>query len=185
MFFVGGSGVSTVVGGSGQNTMFGGSSGRDLLVAGVGLTTIVGFNGNSLVGLGTNPDVLVSGGGNETLVGSAQGEADKLFANNGNDAMFGGTGNDTLVAAGGNAQMIAGSGSDLFLFSNGNAGGVAVIWNFAQGQDHVELYNYGPKVVDAILNSAVVNTGGTTVTLPDNTRITFADITHLSANDFV
>ena len=186
MLFVGGSGASTAVGGSGASTLFGGSSGRDLLVAGTGPSTLVGVgSGNQLVGIGTNPDVLISGGGNETLVGSADGGSDVMYANNGDDALFGGSGNDILVAASGNTQMIAGSGADLFVFSNGNAGGSAVIWNFAKQQDHVGLYGYGPHVVRSILKSAVVASGSTAVTLRDNTRITFADVRHLSAHNFV
>jgi len=65
-----------------------------------------------------------------------------------------------------------------------NAGGSDVIWSFAQGQDHVGLYGYGPNVVGSVPKSAVVASGSTTITLSDNTRITFANISHLSTHDF-
>ena len=186
MLFVGGSGVSTAVGGSGMNTLFAGSSGRDMLVAGSGASTLVGSgSGGILVGLGSVQDVLVAGVGNETLVGSAGGGSDVLYANAGTDVMFGGSGSTLLVAAAGNAQMVGGSGQDLFVFDNGAAGGNDVIWNFVQGRDHVGLYNYGANAASTILQNAVVASGSTTLTLPDNTRITFGTLTHLTSSDFI
>ncbi len=183
MLFVGGSGTSTAVGGAGNNTLFGGSSGRDLLVAGVGASTVVGTDGNTIVGLGTSPDMLVAGTGNETLVGSSGGGNDQMFANSGNDALFGGTGNDTFVASTGTAQMVGGSGQDLFIFVNGAAGGIDTIWNFQQGQDHVALFGYGRGIVRFLLNTASVAGGSTTITLPDNTHITFGNVAQLNSSD--
>ena len=183
LLFIGGAGVSTVVGGSGDNTLFGGSSGRDVIVAGYGPSTLVGADGNSLVGLGANQDVLVAGSGNESLVGSGGGGGDIMFANRGDIAMFAGTGNDTFVASSGTAQMVGGPGNDLFAFVSGATGGSDTIWNFTHGQDQVALFGYGTGTVSTLLASAVVSGGGTTITLPDNTRITFGNLTHLTASD--
>jgi Ca2+-binding RTX toxin-like protein len=184
MLFVGGSGVSTAVGGAGASTLFGGS-GQDLLVAGTGASTLIGGgSGAVIVGLGSNPDALVAGSGNETLVGSAGGGNDLMFAGTGTDAMFGGSGNDTFIGASGAAQMVAGAGQEVFLFSQGSAGGSAVIWNFAQGADEVALLGYGANAVSNALASATVAFGSTTISLPDNTRITFANIADLKASDF-
>lgn len=99
--------------------------------------------------------------------------------------IFAGGGADNIVAGTGNAQMVAGGGSDLFVFGNGQAGGNDVIWNFAHGTDHVLLANYAPDIVTTALNSAVTSGGSTTITLPDNTRITFGAVTQLTAGDFV
>jgi hypothetical protein len=183
MLFVGGSGVSTAVGGSGNNTLFGGNSGRDLLVAGSGPSTVIGADGNTIAGLGANQDMLVAGAGSETLVGSGGGGGDLMFANNGSDAMFAGNGRDSFVASTGTAQMVGGTASDLYVFVNGTAGGSDTIWNFAQGQDHVAMFGYGTNIVPSLLRSAAVAGGSMTMTLPDNTRITFANVTHLTAND--
>jgi hypothetical protein len=185
MLFVGGPRLSTVIGGAGNSTLFGGSSGRDLLVAGLGPTTLVGANGNVLVGLGASTDVLIAGPGSETLVGSGGGGSDIMFANSGNDAMFAGNGNDTFVASSGTAQMAAGPGADLFIFVKGAVGGTNTIWNFSQGQDHVALFGYGTGVVPNLINAAVVNSGGTTITLSDNTHLTFGNLTHLTTNDIL
>ena len=180
LLFVGGAGASTVVGGTGRSTLFGGASGRDLLVAGSGLSTVVGAGaGAVIVGRGAAGGVLIAGSGAETLVGSADGGNDMMFAGSGPNVLYAGTGNDTFVAAHGDAQMIAGRGRDLFLFSNGAAGGAVTIWNFAQGQDHLALFGYGTNAVSGALASAVKDTSTIyttmTITLPDNTRITFGN----------
>jgi Ca2+-binding RTX toxin-like protein len=186
--FVGGGGASTVVGGAGSSTLFGGASGRDLLVAGAGASTVVGYgSGVVIVGRGTGGDVLVAGAGAETLVGSADGGNDVLFAGTGPDALFGGTGSDTFVASTGGAEMVAGAGHagrDVFLFNNGSAGSANTIWNFVQGQDQVALFGFGRSVVANVLAAASVKDGSTTITLPDNTRITFASIGNLKSSDF-
>lgn len=190
LLFVGGAGASTAVGGAGKNLMFGGSSGHDLLVAGTGASTVVGSgDGVVIVGLGNAGDVLVAGSGAETLVGSAGGGNDILFGGAGFDAMFAGTGNNTLVAAPAGAQMFAstvpGAGEAEFIFSNGAAGGVYTLWNFRQGTDHVAMFGYGPNAVANALAGAAVGFGSTTVTLSDNSRITFANITNLKASAFL
>jgi Ca2+-binding RTX toxin-like protein len=121
-------------------------------------------------------------------VGSAGGGNDIMFGGTGADALFGGTGSDTFVAASGGAQMVAGAGhagQDEFLFANGGAGSSDVIWNFVQGQDHVALFGYGANVVANAVAGAVVTAGTTSITLPDNTRITFANVANLHASDFL
>ena len=186
MLFVGGSGASTATGGSGSSTLFGGSSGHDLLVAGSGPSTVVGAgSGAVIVGLGANHDVLIAGSGNETLVGSAGGGPDIMFAGTGSDALFAGTGNDTFVAAAGGSQMIAGPGQDVFNFTEGAASGSTVIWSFTQGQDHAALFGYGTNAVTNALATAKVVSGSTTITLPDNAQVTFANIANLQSSDFM
>ena len=186
MLFVGGSGVSTATGGAGPSTLFGGSSGHDLLVAGSGPTTVVGAgSGAVIVGAGAGNDILVAGSGNETLVGSAGGGPDIMFAGTGSDALFAGTGNDTFVAAAGGSQMIAGPGQDVFNFTEGAASGSTVIWSFTQGQDHAALFGYGTNAVTNALATAKVVSGSTTITLPDNAQVTFANIANLQSSDFM
>jgi Ca2+-binding RTX toxin-like protein len=180
--FIGGSGVSTAVGGAGSNTLFGGSSGRDLLVAGQGPSTVIGANGNIIAGLGASRDVLVAGAGSESLVGSNGGGGDLMFANAGNVAMFAGNGNDSFVASSGSAQMVGGVTSDIYIFVNGAAGGSDTIWNFTPGQDVVAVFGYG-NIVPELLQTAVTSGTSATVVLPDNTHITFGNLAHVTAND--
>jgi hypothetical protein len=193
--FVGGiSGGSTAIGGVGHATLFGGAGTNNMLFGGAGAATIYGgAGGDVLVAGGSAGDLILAGAGNETLIGSNQASADTLaggsgndlmVAGNGNDVMFGGSGPDTMLAGIGNAVMVAGSAQDLFVFANGHAGGSDIIWNFTQGRDHVLLANYGPNAVATALAGAVVAGGSTTITLADNTRITFGGIAQLTAHDF-
>ena len=171
-----------MVGGGANSTLFGGSSGNDVLVAGTGASTLVGTAGNTIVGLGTSQDMLVAGTGSESLVGSSGGGNDAMFANTGADAMFAGDGNDSFVASSGTAQMVGGSGHDLFVFVNGYSGGNDTIWNFTVGQDLVALFGYGTGIVPSLLASATITGNSTTITLPDNTTITFGNGTHLTGS---
>jgi len=81
-----------------------------------------------------------------------------------------------MIAGTGNDAMVAGTGPDLFVFTDGQSGGNDVIWNFAPGTDHVFLAGYAPNIVPTALAGAVSSGGSTTVTLTDNTKITFAGI---------
>lgn len=99
--------------------------------------------------------------------------------------MFGGSGHDTFVAAAGYSQIITGSGQADFVFSNGAGGGKTEIWNFVHDQDHVALFGYGVNAVRDAVANATVAFGSTTVTLADNTRITFANVARLTAQDFL
>lgn len=186
MLFVGGSGNSTVTAGFGHSTLFGGT-GHDLLVSGTGFCTMTGGGDGAVLvaGSASFSNVLIAGGGNETLVGTANPFGSLMFAGSGSDAMFGGAGRDTFVAASGDAQMIASSGVDEFIFSNGASGGRTVIWNFTQGLDHAALFGYGVNAARDAVANATVAFGSTTVTLADNTRITFANVSNLTARDFL
>jgi len=81
--------------------------------------------------------------------------------------------------------MIAGPGQDVFSFTEGAAGGGTVIWSFTPGQDHVALFGYGTNAVANALATATVASGSTTITLPDNAQVTFANIATLQSSDFV
>lgn len=139
----------------------------------------------TIQGMGTAGDNLIAGAGAETLVGSGDGGNDIMFGGPGFDAMFAGTGNDTFVAATGGALMTAGPGKDLFIFVNGAVGSANTIFNFTQGQDYAAMFGYGANAVSNALGGAVVSGGSTTITLADNTRITFANITSLRSTDFL
>ncbi len=130
-----------------------------------GVTTITGAGDGAVVSAtGFRPEVLAAGAGNETLIAGA--------------------GNDTLVAGNGTTEMTGGAGNAIFLFVNGAAGGTVTIENFAPGQDFVALRGYGSAAGANALATDVVAGGSSTVTLPDNSRITFANVGNLTASDF-
>ena len=56
---------------------------------------------------------------------------------------------------------------------------------FYQGKgDLVSLQGYGPDAVSTVLAQQTASGAGTTITLADNTSITFAGVSHLTASDF-
>ena len=138
LFFVAGSGSATVFGGSGSDTFFGGK-------------------GTAEVHGGTGGDnLLVAGAGNTTLFGGGNG-----------DDLFGGLGNDTFVASTGSATITSGSGTNLFVFTDGQAGGKDLIQKFASGVDTISLSGYGPGAVANALATQQHSAGSTTITLSD------------------
>jgi hypothetical protein len=88
------------------------------------------------------------------------------------------------LAGTGTAQMIGGSGPTTFLFADGNTGGAANVENFLPGQDFVAVRNYGSNAVQDALTGASVVACSTTITLADNSRITFIGVANLTQSDF-
>jgi len=90
-------------------------------------------------------------------------------------SMVGGAGSDTLGAGAGTDTMAGGAGSDLFQFTkaviNGNAP-TDIVMDFGS-TDSVLLGGYGAAEASAALASAVTVGTDTTLTLSDNTKITF------------
>lgn len=183
----GGTGSATIVGGQGGGVFQGGSGGNNLIYGGAGATTIFGGgNGDSLFA-GSGPDqVVYAGSGNETLSAVFDANGAMMTAGNGNDQVTGGVGNDTLVAGTGNETVTGGLGADQFQFDNGDAGGKATITDFSAAQgDRVALLGYNPNQVQEALAHEQISGGNTTITLADNTTITFIGVTNLNASDFV
>jgi len=183
------SGSLTVTGGTGGGIYAGGSAGNNLILAGNGPTTIFGGgNGDQLFANGSSNQEIAAGSGNETLAGGL-GTGNNVFIgssdSSSSDIMGGGAGNDTLYAGAGSDTMIGGAGSDLFAFFNGSAGGTDQIADYNAGQgDLVGLFGYGSNEVAQALASQSTSGGNTTITLSDNTTITFSGVSHLTAANF-
>ena len=140
--------------------MAGGAAGTTLFGGGDG--SAITYSGH--VGAG----YYVAGSGNETLNASAS------------------TTNDTIIAGSGSAAFTGGSGLDTFIFYHSLTslvgGGVELIANFSPA-DRVDLVGYGVNSATTALRTAVSDNAGTTISLSDNTKITFlnfADVTGLA-----
>jgi Ca2+-binding RTX toxin-like protein len=194
--FLNGSGVSqfqgqfgsdTVYGGAGGGTFTGGSAGDNLLIAGTGAATLVGGgSGDVLAVLGGNAsNVLTAASGNETLIGGLSTGANTFHAGSGADLVVGGLGNDTLQAGTGSASISGSLGSNEFLFVDGQAGGQDTLLDFTLSHGNkVALQGYGANEVQNALAGAVVAHGSTTITLSDNTVVTFLNDAHVTASNF-
>jgi Ca2+-binding RTX toxin-like protein len=168
LLFVSGSNDSTtIVGGSSPSTLFGSAG-----------SSITFFSTSSAGGA-----LFGAGIGNETLNASGSSANVNLFGGNdptGGDKLIGGAGNDTLTAGSGGDTMTGGKGDNVFAFFDGSAGGHDLITDFGTtgSSDKVLLANYGltgPGFAN-VLATATTSNGGATISLPDNTKITFEGV---------
>jgi Ca2+-binding RTX toxin-like protein len=166
-------------GGTGGNNYI---SDNDLFVGGAPVTIVGGGNGDQLIAAGSSFADLSAGSGNETLNAGLSIANDQLHAGPGKDQLLAGTGNDTLFAGTGHATMTGGLGTDTFTFQQGLAGTVTIS-DFMTG-DTVQLQGYGPNEAQDALANAKISGGSTTLTLSDNTKITFVGVTNLTTKDF-
>ena len=94
----------------------------------------------------------------------------------------GGVGDDAIIAGTGAATLVGGGGADFFDFfaSLGGPSVNVVIGDFS-AIDNVMLVNYaGGEGANAIA-AATTSGGSTTITLSDNTKITFTGVTNAGA----
>ncbi|CAP54864.1 beta strand repeat-containing protein [Gluconacetobacter diazotrophicus] len=166
--FLNGTGMTTVT--AAQATIFGGAD----------LDMTVNASGRTL---------FVANTGNETLDGAASSMPLHAFADGGDATFIGGAGNDTLVGGTGSATMTGGAGDNLFAFTKGpSSGGDNVITDFGSSAGNLAaLYQYGYQNgngLQAVLDSATVAGGNSTIQLSDSTKITFMGVTDLKASDF-
>jgi Ca2+-binding RTX toxin-like protein len=161
----------------------GGTAGHNYIVGGDGPTTITGGgNGDSLFATGSAPTLIRAGSGNETLDGSLSVGNNTFRAGSGADQVIGGFGNDTMSAGSGHSTLQGGTGADVFQFLAGNAS-TSFIVDFSPG-DKVSLLGYGRNEINYALSHEHVKGGAVTVSLSDNTKITFANLTDLSRSSF-
>ena len=188
----GGTGSDTFFGGAGPDLVHGGTGGNNILHAGTGPATLFGggdgdqlFAAGTASAFGTENQVLHAGGGSETLFGAFGSGDNTFYAGAGSDQITGGTGSDTFNAAAGNATITGGTGDSLFVFTKGQAGGQDLITDFTSGADTVSLVGYGPTAIADAVASQTFVAGTATITLTDNTKITFSGLsTSLKPSDF-
>lgn len=176
LLFVGGAGDATVYGGTGSTTVSGG----------VGATTQYGSAGGTMVDTGGGTTTYQAGSGNETLNGAAA--TGPIILNggidpNGRDLLIGGAGNDSLYAGTSADTFTGGGGQNQFVFYKNVIAGSApadVITDF-NASDTVYLAGYGGGAAASAVASATSSGGSSTITLSDNTSITFLGVSGLSS----
>ena len=175
--FVGGTGPSTLVGGSGDTTVFGGT----------GLTSVVGGADGAFTYVNTTTGGLyyAAHNGNETVDASLSKAANTIYGGrdpSAHDLLIGGVGNDFMNAGEGADTLVGGGGQNEFFFWSQFGGPNAnhVIGDFS-AIDTVFLVNYGGGAAGAAIANATTSGGSTTITLSDNTTITFTGVTNSAA----
>lgn len=130
-------------GGAGCDMLLGGQ-GNDRLYGGLGDDNLIGGDGNDRMYGGDGNDVLQGNAGNDALRGDA-----------GNDCLYGDSGNDRLAGSAGTDDLYGGSGADLFVFRDGDFGGMTrstadFIGDFHHSEgDRIDLH-----LVDAVAGGA-------------------------------
>jgi hypothetical protein len=87
------------------------------------------------------------------------------------------------VAGTGDATITSGLGADVFRFVNTQAGGSDLILNF-DSSDKIQLTGYGKAAIANALASQVTVGNSTSITLADNTKVTFSGVNSLTNTQF-
>ncbi|MCX2560549.1 calcium-binding protein [Acetobacter farinalis] len=176
------SGALTFVGGTGDTTITAGQA------------TIFGSNNLYARLDSTSADSLfVANDGNETLDGASSAFGIHAFGNvagtTGTQTFIGGSASDTLVAGVGDATLTGGSGAaNVFGFRDGVAGADYTVTDFGSAAGNSVLlvdYDYtASQFQQDVLDKATHDGNNTTITLSDNSKITFVDVSSLTADQF-
>ena len=173
---------------------FSAGGGSATVAAGSGAVSATGGSGPLVFVGGPDSSTVTGGAGGTTLFGAASGSivyggsigAALIVASSGNETLNAGASstNDTFVAGAGAVTFTGGSGSDSFLFYQDltapGGGAHDAIAGFT-ANDIVHLSGYGGNEAATALTAAVSTGGNTTITLSDNTQITFLDVSSASA----
>ncbi len=167
----GGSGPSYLFGASGDNLTFAGDTSGSVatFVAGVGNETLNAANADGRVNFFGSSDTSSSG----SFAGSTTGY--NYFQTGGSSStVAGGTG------TGGSESLAGGTGTNVFGIADGGANAHITVYDFAAGNDSVSFLGETSAQVTADLNAATVSSAGLTVTLSDNTTVTFVGLNNVS-----
>jgi Ca2+-binding RTX toxin-like protein len=197
---IGGSGADSLVGGTAATTITGGS-GPATIIGGSGVDSLVGGSGKNLIFGGTGPETIVGGAGANVIYGGGihnailGGSADDRIATA--DTIFGGSGPTTIIGGTGPSTIIGGSGPTTivahYLFTDPGPDLIAdqgtvihdTVFGFSQALgDAISFAGENAQTIAAVVGSAQVSNGNTTITLPDSSTITLVGITHIDGSFF-
>ena len=155
--------------GGGGAQVYANSGTLNLTATGAGSDTINLYTGAATIGAGGTTNLLVNGGsGSLNFVGGA-----------GSSTILGGAGNDTLFGGSGSASFTGGGGANLFEFTKLAGAGTGTITDFgnASTPNTLILIGYGVTAGTNALATAQLSGTTVTLTLSDNTKITFLNET--------
>jgi Ca2+-binding RTX toxin-like protein len=174
----GGTGTLFVDGSRGQQLITGGSAGNETIWGGAG-DTISGGSGASVTIGGVQFDTIDGGAGAVFIDGTAGNQS--ITIGSGLDTVWGGA-DDTVI--GGSGQGLVGFGAGAEFFSDaGTAGGTDTVGNFSQAGGDRILLN-GLETVNAVLASASISDGSTTITFADHSTLTLLGVTGVNSGFF-
>ena len=213
LYFIGGTGPSTVIGGTGSATVFAGTGGSTIGGGSAGFNKLVNAQGGSatlfgaaqgdlLYATGRGFTIMVAGSGNETLDGSTSTANNVFYGSNGPTAstaasITGGSGADTIYA-GTNSVIRGGAGADQIIFQAGRTSGTVQVLGFNPAEKASFQGYAGSNFTTGIVGSGVgtaagasvgqtVQVGGvnsTQIALGNGTTIQFVGVTGLTGSSF-
>jgi hypothetical protein len=199
--FIGGAGASSIVGaagtptaitvGAGGVTFWTGGNDTSSIFGGAGVSTLLGASGSVMYfsdPTSTDGGLNFSAGtGNETL--DAAGSTTKDFYGSGsnsisgsttvfaNDSIVGGSGDDTFTAGAGSDTFSSGAGDNQFVFFASQTDGQHDYITNWTSNDSLFLLNYSNSdSANTLMANSTSDNGALTITLSDNTEITFTTV---------
>jgi Ca2+-binding RTX toxin-like protein len=147
---------------------------------------VLGSAGGNMMYVNTTSGGLLYGAGSgfETVDASLSKGSNTISAGAdraGGDLLVGGAGNDFINANAGSDTLIGGGGANAFGFFSANGGPSAKVIGDFSGLDTVYLQGYGADAAATAIAGATTAGGSTTITLSDNTKITFTGVTSSAA----
>jgi Ca2+-binding RTX toxin-like protein len=120
-----------------------------------------------------------------TLVIAALGAGDDQFVGLGlsRDRVSGGSGDDILIGGKGDDVLGGGTGADIFVFATGD--GADRIDDFAIGEDRIIFRDLDIAEIEAVLDGAIVEGGGTLLVHGDSSVFLAGITTPLSLSDLL
>ena len=197
-------GGNSIFGGSGTLVFFGGTAATtgsgvvsDSIYGGSGPSYLFGASGDSLTFAGDTSGgvaTFIAGTGNETLnAADASGRVNFFGSNDTSSSesfvgsntgynlfMTGGSASPGTSGTSGSESLVGGTGTNVFGIGDGGANSHITVFDFAAGNDSVNFLGETSAQVTADLNAATVTSAGLTVTLSDNTTVTFVGLNSVS-----
>ena len=188
-------GGNSIFGGAGSLTFVGQAGASivaDTIVNGSGNTDIFGASNNDITFASTSGSgslMVVAGVGNETLNGANAGSfnffgpSDTASGASNNTTIVGGSGSDYFSTGTGTESFIAGTGTDVFglnTVSGGSADHIT-IYDFSAA-DSVSFNGGSQSDVNNAVNTGTVSGGNLTITLSDQSTVTFVNTTSLNGH---
>ncbi len=197
-------GGNSIFGGSGSLVFVGGAAATtgsgvvaDSIYGGSGPSYLFGASGDSLTFAGdTSGSVatFIAGTGNETLnAADASGRVNFFGSNDSSSSesfvgsttgynyfQTGGSATPGSAGTSGSESLVGGTGTNVFGIADGGANSHITVYDFAAGNDSVNFLGETSAQVTADLNAATVTSAGLTVTLSDNSTVTFVGLNSVS-----
>lgn len=176
---IGGSASNMIVADNGWENVF--ANGQSTVYGGAD-TTVVDGSGSTMMVAGSGSLAFYGGVGNATVFGGSGDNS--FFGGHGSMTLSEGSGTSYVGIGAGSIDVYEGTGANLYGITKGSAGGAATISGFKSGSDKISLSGYANDEASIATGKGIVNGGNLTLTLSDNTRLTFIGLTSITPQYF-